>query len=271
MSAPQPDHQPHPLAVVFDAADFVHCDVGPINEHWVPFSALGDLPAAGLESVLALQARNYPGLDRRGQAAFVLGALSYNLVLALAMLHLSDAPWPALDSPNIAVRLGPDPEDAHAPPLLLRINEEAPLTSLTADQHLQHVPECLQALLEPFVSRLRAGTRLSFAAQWRLVGDSLAGGLLFAGKQLNQVSRATADARAMLAEGRSLLSNPQVGYHVVEIEKQNGVHCETFLSRGGCCRYYTADAGGICATCVLRDPGDQWQRLQAHLIESLEQ
>ncbi len=38
---------------------------------------------------------------------------------------------------------------------------------------------------------------------------------------------------------------------------------EVYLKRGGCCRYYTCEAGSYCATCVLRPPEEQLRELMA--------
>ena len=50
--------------------------------------------------------------------------------------------------------------------------------------------------------------------------------------------------------------NGHTGYHRLSPS-------EVYLKRGGCCRYYTCEAGSYCATCVLRPPEEQLRELMA--------
>ncbi|MDX1474132.1 MAG: (2Fe-2S)-binding protein, partial [Reinekea sp.] len=110
-----------------------------------------------------------------------------------------------------------------------------------------------RALFAPLVEAQRQSCRLGAAAQWRLISDALAYAWLQVGKQQKAEDFARRDFFEGLLGEASKLNNRQVRW--TSLHWQDRI--ETFVSRGGCCRYYTADDGDYCRTCVHRDTEQQ--------------
>ena len=87
-----------------------------------------------------------------------------------------------------------------------------------------------------------------------------AGGLDRIRVQVGPAIGCAGEARAQalsIVQGGGPLSNPQTGYHRLMVGGQE----QFYLKRGGCCRWYTADEGSYCATCVMREPEEQMREL----------
>lgn len=126
----------------------------------------------------------------------------------------------------------------------------------------------VEALFGGFVDALSAEVRLGPRALWRLVSDGMAVGYLRVGRALGCPERAMDRAKAVLLRKGSVLRNGQIHFLEVAVPADQSptgkVLGDWFRIRGGCCRYYTADGGGYCGTCVLRE--DHEERLRAYLI-----
>jgi hypothetical protein len=104
----------------------------------------------------------------------------------------------------------------------------------------------VETVMAPLVPRIKEATRLSDAAQWRLVADNVASAFLYVGKHLGREAQGAELGLAIVRDPTWRFFNGHTGYYDVD--------GQCFLKRGGCCRYYTSDAGSYCATCILRPP-----------------
>ncbi|WP_210530469.1 (2Fe-2S)-binding protein [Rubellimicrobium arenae] len=193
-----------------------------------------------------------PGMDRKAAGAFLLGGLVQEIMEPIAARELDqpDAAWP--DASRIALRLawarwiegGYD-----IPVLTYRVEvdpvaEDAPPTCRTAAVVRQH---------GHLVTALAGRTGLSVGALWRLVTDSVAAACLEAGRSRRNPAGGMDLANRILGDRSSPLFNRQWGFFELDAQRPDG-RCvrDWFRARGGCCRYYTAQGGEFCSTCVLR-------------------
>ncbi|HWA20642.1 MAG TPA: hypothetical protein VG757_16770 [Devosia sp.] len=224
---------------------------GPIDGDWVSLAELADTRFDLAEAYFAEMARAYPGLDRRGQGAFFIGAVGYYLAEALADIVLREDPLVAAGPEDFAVRPATDGSG-----FIYRLANEL-------DPSPEDAGAVCAACLAPLMLRVAAETRLGLAAQWRLLADNVAAAFLEIGGTLGCGGEARAHALEIV-RGGGPLSNPQTGYHRLIVNGEN----RFFLRRGGCCRWFTADEGSYCATCVMRDPEEQVVELKRYLAEA---
>ena len=113
----------------------------------------------------------------------------------------------------------------------------------------------------PLIDRLHGKSGLSRNALWRLTGNSVAALFLDAGQRFERELEARADAMAILKQPGSPLTNRQM--HYFDLAVHDDEHPErvllarSFRARGGCCRFYLAEGGMLCSTCVLLDPAER--------------
>lgn len=231
---------------------------------------------AALASLLSWQAERVPGMDLRAQAAFLVANLSYRLSLMLGSLYLKEATLPRIDPDLLCITLSQapaiQPEPVEASRLRLHLcTEEGPTSPETTKEQM---PAILSAQLEqsltPLVERLLDDTRLARAAQWRLIADSLAMGFLQVGQALGQEDVAKREALAVVKREGSRLFNKQLDFISLphtDISQNASGGQRSFVSRGGCCRYYTAEGGTLCPTCVLEPLDKQHENLRRLLTE----
>lgn len=230
------------------------CDCGPL-EGWTTIAQLSDGRFDIAESYFTAWQELYPGLDRRGGAAYLIGGLSYSLTGLMVALRLQNGGVPDLS--RAAIKL-----EGRA--LRYRIPEDAALQASDA----LDIARRLEAVLAPLVVRLKAETRLAPAAQWRCAADSFASAFLYTGRYLGAETRMRDEAAAIINHPCLAMANPQTGYRDVSIQCADGrAVTQAFLKRGGCCRYYTADGGEYCTTCVLRPEDEQVARLEKYMHE----
>ena len=125
-------------------------------------------------------------------------------------------------------------------------------------------------LMTPFIEPVKQFSRLSKTPQWRLVSDSVASSWLLAGRKLGKEKPAKQRALAIVHDQPSVLSNRFTGYLDVEVYTPDADgtlthHHQSYRSRSGCCRVYTADNHDYCATCIHLKPEQRHQRLQTAL------
>lgn len=195
---------------------------------------------------LHANAAAYPGLDQKGQAAFLLGDVVYNVSYTLADHHLAGVSFPDVDSLSDI----PLTETGHRAFSFDVALGESDIPN--SENRLAAIRMTLTNLAEIANPPLRLYTGLSSAAQWRLVGDSTAFGFLYAGQQQNCERAAVRDARRVLSGITSQFTGNHTRFTYQPIADALGNHYQ--VKRGGCCRYYLSDAGNHCETCVLTNP-----------------
>lgn len=229
-------------------------DCGPLDG-WAPLAALSGDRFDIAETYFAGWQAFYPGLDRRAGAAFFIGGVAYALTSLMVALRLAMGGVPGLN--GVAVTL-------EGREIKYRIAEDVTLEP--ADPLA--MARRLETVLEPIVSRMKAETRLSPAAQWRCAADSFAAAFLNTGRALGAETRMRVEAQSVINHPCLMMANPQTGYRDVSIRCADGRDVtQTFLRRGGCCRYYTAHGAEYCATCVLRPESQQVERLEKYMHE----
>lgn len=134
------------------------------------------------------------------------------------------------------------------------------------NQYRQSTEEHFQSLIGKIASR----TGLGRSALWRLVGDAIAARFLEVGRQFNCLEEAKTTAMAILKSPGSPLNNRQLHYFDLSVLDRNSKQVShIFRARGGCCRYYSVKEGKYCATCVLKNPVERDEQLQAAMLHHL--
>ncbi|WP_127560676.1 (2Fe-2S)-binding protein [Saccharospirillum alexandrii] len=237
-------------------------------------------------ALMRYEAARCPGLDAKGQVAFLVGDTAYYLLTAVAALYLGEGSVPSLASDNLAfmeyevhweengesgtynsleVRLLGTDCWAYAPRTL--INHAIPVSSQADLRDL--LRQQIEHLFQPLIDRLYQTHRLSKAAQWRLVADALAVAFLNIGRQSGVEEHAREEALALIKQRGSPLFNRQTGFFEITLKDErspeNVLAKQHFRARGGCCRYYTSDAATYCSTCVLLPKEERDERLGNYL------
>lgn len=121
----------------------------------------------------------------------------------------------------------------------------------------------LENHFRPVVEAIHASTGLSRAALWRLSGDAIAYLFLEAGRRFDAAEAAKSAAMRILKVPGSPLANRELHYFDLAISKRTHDEvCETFVQRGGCCRFYQVEGGTYCTTCVLKASADRDDELR---------
>lgn len=241
--------------------------LGKASENWLRLDRAGE---PQLNAWLDSERERVPGADRKLAAAYMMGRMAWSLALPLAGLALAGA-WMTRVTPPaaaLAVRLIPWEEDGKAgvAPVadFLLDSEQSEFSDLARDEAILPFRIALETLFLPLVTALHTYSSLPISALWRLAGDSLSAGFLHAGKQAACVDHAMGIALPMLREKSSPLHSRQTGFVNICIPERPDIS-EWFRIRGGCCRYYTAEGGEYCTTCVLRDAESRDKRLTDYL------
>jgi ferric iron reductase protein FhuF len=257
-------------------------DVGALGPGWVTAAALfGD--DAALDDLLEYQATFTRGLDQKGRAAFLVANYSYTFAITAAPLFVGFALVPDFSPSNYALRFDTRPikhdgrtvEERQARVRFLSAafstDKQSNATHPDAKTLLDRAGlralfrQSIEDHFRPLIERLHRKSGLSRNALWRLAGDSLAALFLDAGERFQRDVDAQADAMAILKQPGSPLNNRQMHYFDVAVRDderpERALASRTFRARGGCCRYYTAEGGKLCSTCVLKDPVERDQEL----------
>lgn len=269
---------PEWVRLLSDRMDDLFASCGPAEAGW---TSLADLTAGApaLADFHAAQTLGSAGLDKRGQAAYLVGSLCYRLSRVVAAIHLACSAVPRLDPNRLFFRIERyrwehEGESGESNRLLLRLAPDTALATGDAGDRLAIFARDIEAVIAPFIERQVRETALGHAAQFRLGADSIASGFQYSGRALDCEPRAREDALAVIRSEGSKFRNPQT--HFAEIALCDPAHpeivliSETFRMRGGCCRYYTAEGGEYCSTCVLRKPEDREDILRNYLRRKLE-
>jgi hypothetical protein len=234
---------------------------------------------AACNALLAAELLRHPALDRRAQAAFMIGRLTRAVCLPFAASALHDrmVPAPAPDAVEIvaqAVVRGRGDGTVSAVHYSI-VFTDAPAdhdhrdrAGLMAATHTQ-----LIRCLAPIVRQLNRVSGLSPGALWRLVADMVCSAFLHAGQHIGNADEARAMALAATRQPGSPLNNGRSGFQRVILpdvtDPSRTVAEHWFITRSGCCRWYTSAGGELCTICVLRTPEEQQERLRTLLRNTL--
>nr|WP_316652500.1 hypothetical protein [uncultured Gellertiella sp.] len=192
--------------------------------------------APGWRALLDWQQHFAPGVSPRGEATLFLGQASFFLGVALIVpLFFGGELVLAPTAAEVGLSLLPLNRNDITGTVRLRIDTTKDRTGDASD--------VLESLIEPLVTGLRARTRLSHAALWRVAGDGVAAALMDIGRKRGDPVRAKQLFDAILKRPDSRFRNPQLRWPVEDI---TGV-----LLRGGCCRIHETGNTPLCPGCVL--------------------
>lgn len=260
-----------------------------IGEYEEPFFLAVDLiqnKDSILEQSLVRQARKHPTMDSRTQASYFIGEYSWYVPAVAIAAYLTENRVPEFVPENIALRYrryiwhhGEHSGEAERIDVRFLSGRFAclpddpcadhPDAMLVADKVA--LRDCLRSQLESHFSSLiksiRSISKLGENAQWRLVADSCASQFLGVGAMMNDDEHAQAEGLTFIRADGSPMKNPQTSYLTLTYQDQ----CETFLARGGCCRYYTLPDAEYCTSCVLRKPEEREQRFLAYMQSKYEE
>ncbi|MBS7792337.1 hypothetical protein KTR66_20260 [Roseococcus sp. SDR] len=240
---------------------------------FTPAMLAGADPLA-LQSLLDAEARIHPGLDRKAQAAFAISRAARSLAHALAGLLVLRGEVPRLTPDTVAFRAelyswehgGKAGQSVRH---IVRIAPGQPLLAGTPAALQEAFHDALVAAMSPVVAALHRAAGLSPGALWRLVADMVCLSFLNVGEQAGDVLHAQAAALAITRRPGSRLHNPVSGFQRITLpdpaDPDRILAERWFITRGGCCRWYTHPEGETCAVCVLLTPERQQARLREHL------
>ena len=230
-----------------------HATAGIGADELTPLGLANDIDR--LEAWLDTQGIAALDMDKRTRAAYMIGGIAWSVCVWIAAFELTGQPalhrvgirqeryWWHGESESreyvrypIAIETEPGPADSR---------------------------KTIEDLFAPLIAATMVTSGLSSGAQWRLVSDSVAQAFQHVGEQLGMAAQAREIATAILSEGR--LNNGKTSF--VEIPLARSTHW--YVSRGGCCRYYTTRGGEYCSSCVLRKRDEQIQRYRDY-FESIQ-
>ncbi|WP_051213847.1 (2Fe-2S)-binding protein [Maritalea myrionectae] len=229
------------------------------------------ITSAQLPHYFQLATAKYENADQKMGAAFCLGRLSWALLRPLAGYAVNDFWYAGADLAAFEMSLREVSWQKQGQSGVFQAIDIA-LDADKADwRHGAANPETIadfanriEALFAPLVDMHHEVSGLAKPALWRLVGDSLATSFLTQGENFGRIKHAIGIAEHMLHRKGSKLFSKQSGFIEIKLPERPEIS-EWFRKRGGCCRYYTADGGEYCSTCVLRDENSMIERLQNHL------
>lgn len=231
--------------------------------------------ASWLEHQLARQSSYSDRYDAKACAALFLASYAPRLASAVANRWIGQKRLPDVAPDRVMVREARCLRLDHGWPKFdrqLDIALEGCDCAESAELALQRLRTGIEAHFEPLISALCDQTGISRQALWRLIGDAVAFAFLDAGRKAGREEEAKANALILLKHAGSSLDNRQLHYFQLTIAdpiRTGKFVTRTFRQRGGCCRYYTAFPGKLCSTCVLKDPAERDQGLEAGLLRRL--
>jgi Ferric iron reductase FhuF-like transporter/FhuF 2Fe-2S C-terminal domain len=241
-----------------------------VGVHEAGWTSLDEILAsdAAIEEWLDYEGSFTPSLDRLGRAAYLLTDYCNLLLPVLVPIFVGRHIVPDLRPSAIALQYSSHPI-AHKGRLLeerlyrLRFltggvgSAEAVCARRDVAALRERFRLGLEHHLEALIAPLNRLTRSSRSALWRLAGDAVGAAFLEAGQRLNARTESLDHALAILKSPGSPLKNKQLHFFDIAIpdphDHAKDLLRRTFRARGGCCRYYTAEGGSLCSTCVLKD------------------
>lgn len=259
---------------------YLSTTIGGVAPGWFPANHLVGASSPALEEGLERQRNHYPCADRRTCGSFFINIYAWYVFAPAIAAYLVTRRVPDLAPANMALQYRtytweeagetgeseridvrflsgrfatlPDDPDADHPDALVLSNLAALRDWLRAG---------IEAHMLPLIDQVHDRTHLARRGQWTLVADACAALFLHIGTVLGDPARGQAEGLDVVKAPGSPLRNPGTGYVTLEWQGQ----CDTFRTRGGCCRYYTLPEGHKCTTCVLRPAEERNQRLLEYM------
>lgn len=265
---------------------YLMAEIGPHEPGWFYADDLLHNPTSALAEGLARQSAHYRTAERRTCGSFFIGDYAWYMPAAAIASYLAERRVPDLAPSNMALRYRTctweeDGQTGESERLDVRFLNgrfaALPNDPAADDPDALVLPDLdalrtwlrtrLEAHLAPLIDSVCTHTGLGKRAQWNLVADACAALFLYAGKALGDPARGQSEGLAFVKADGSPLHNPDTGYITLEWAG----HCETFRTRGGCCRSYTRPDSDKCTTCVLRPAEERHQRLRDYLAQKYAQ
>lgn len=261
----------------------VPCSAGPMLAGWTTSAALFSSPSA-LEEFLDYEGSFDPGVDLKSRAAFLMSDYCYIFFMATVPLLVGRGVVPDVSPEAVSLQFYTHHGEHDGEPMTVRRahvrllspqiftdRDAGPFSTVT-----DHAGLCerfrigVEQHFHPLVEALAKRTGFSKNAQWRLVGDAIAGRFLDVGRRFGCLTEAMASAMAIVKVQGSPLNNRQLGYFDLTLHDSalKEPFTYTFRARGGCCRYYTVEGAEKCPTCVLKSHEERdnilLQEMRAH-------
>ncbi|AYM59487.1 ferric iron reductase [Agrobacterium fabrum] len=261
----------------------VPCSAGPMLAGWTTSAALFSSPSA-LEEFLDYEGSFDPGVDLKSRAAFLMSDYCYIFFMATVPLLVGRGVVPDMSPEAVSLQFYTHHGEHDGEPMTVRRahvrllspqiftdRDAGPFSTVT-----DHAGLCerfrigVEQHFHPLVEALATRTGFSKNAQWRLVGDAIAGRFLDVGRRFGCLTDAMASAMAIVKVQGSPLNNRQLGYFDLTLHDSalKEPFTYTFRARGGCCRYYTVEGAEKCPTCVLKSNEERdnilLQEMRAH-------
>jgi hypothetical protein len=261
----------------------VPCSAGPMLAGWTTSAALFSSPSA-LEEFLDYEGSFDPGVDLKSRAAFLMSDYCYIFFMATVPLLVGRGVVPDMSPDAVSLQFYTHHGEHDGEPMTVRRahvrllspqiftdRDAGPFSTVT-----DHAGLCerfrigVEQHCHPLVEALATRTGFSKNAQWRLVGDAIAGRFLDVGRRFGCLTDAMASAMAIVKVQGSPLNNRQLGYFDLTLHDSalKEPFTYTFRARGGCCRYYTVEGAEKCPTCVLKSHEERddilLQEMRAH-------
>ncbi|MCF4098149.1 (2Fe-2S)-binding protein [Maritalea mediterranea] len=232
---------------------------------------IGAITPAQLPYYFKLATAKYENADAKMGAAFCLGRLSWAMLRPLAGYALNEFWFAGTDLAAFELSMREVPWQKQGESGVFQAidialdGNGAVWHERSADPYtIADFATQIEALFAPLVEMHHQQSGLARPALWRLVGDSLATSLLIQGENFGCLKHAISIGEQILQRKGTKLYSKQSNFIEVKLPERPEIS-EWFRKRGGCCRYYTADGGEYCSTCVLRDEDSMIERLQNHL------
>ena len=261
----------------------VPCSAGSMLAGWTTSAALFSNPSA-LEEFLDYEGSFDPGVDLKSRAAFLMSDYCYIFFMATVPLLVGRSVVPDVSPEAVSLQFYTHHGEHDGEPMTVRRahvrllspqiftdRDAGPFSTVT-----DHAGLCerfrigVEQHFHPLVEALAKRTGFSKNAQWRLVGDAIAGRFLDVGRRFGCLTEAMASAIAIVKVQGSPLNNRQLGYFDLTLHDSalKEPFTYTFRARGGCCRYYTVEGAEKCPTCVLKSHEERddilLQEMRAH-------
>lgn len=253
----------------------IRAEIGPESAEWISAQTFFSDQTAIEEFILFEQSR-YSGVDLKTAGALLMNDYSYILAAATVPLFTGFGLIPGLAPASVGLRFYTT-EKLHEGKIYRARRAHVQFVEslfwygqLDNDIDGERFRNELEKHFRPVVEQIHTKTGLSRAALWRLAGDAIAYLFLDTGRRFDTVETAKVAAMRILKVPGSPMANRELHYfELAEFDQHQLEVRETFLQRGGCCRFYQVEGGAYCSTCVLKTPADRDDELRRALRDQL--